>query len=79
MCGDDLTKEQLAGLIETLSRYARFCSRIIERMDKLHWPKDDVLYTRTIAARDALMSLLASVHAQARKTPAGKSLTSYPA
>lgn len=68
MCCDDLTADQIAELIETLARYARFLSRLVERMDKLRWAKDDVLYTHTLTARDAMMSLLASVHAQARKS-----------
>jgi hypothetical protein len=72
MCSDDLTSEQIAELINTLARHARFLSRLVERMDKLRWAKDDVLYTRTLTARDAMMSLLASVHAQARKSPSAR-------
>ena len=62
MRSDDLTPEQTTAMAETLARYARYLSRIVERMNKLHWPKDDVLYARTMMARDAMMTLLSTVH-----------------
>jgi hypothetical protein len=62
MCSDDLTPEQLTAMAETLGRQARYLSKTIERMNKLHWPKDDVLYARAMMARDAAMSLLATLH-----------------
>jgi transposase InsO family protein len=61
MCGDDLTPEQLGDMSVTLARYARYLSRVVERMHKLNWRKDDPLYQRTIASRDAMMSLVALV------------------
>ena len=62
MCSDDLTAEQLDAMIETLARHARYLSRTVERMNKLGWPKDDLLYARTMYARDGMMSLVATVH-----------------
>ena len=62
MCSDDLSAEQTAAMIDTLARYARYLSGLIDRMNKLGWPKDDLLYARTMLARDAMMSLVATVH-----------------
>ena len=62
MCGDDLTPEQLNDMALTLARYARYLSGVVERMHKLNWRKDDALYQRTIASRDAMMSLVSLVH-----------------
>jgi hypothetical protein len=72
MCGDDLTPEQLGALVDTLSRYARYLSGLVERMNKLAWPKDDLLYARTLYARDAVMSLLATVHDAKRRARRGQ-------
>lgn len=62
MCSDDLEPEQLGTMAETLARDTRYLSRLVERMNKLHWPKDDLLYARTMFARDGMMSLLSTVH-----------------
>jgi hypothetical protein len=62
MCSDDLSAEQLSAMTQTLARDARYLSRLVERMNKLGWPKDDLLYARTMYARDGVMSLLATVH-----------------
>jgi hypothetical protein len=62
MCSDDLTAEQLNDMAQTLARHARYLSRIVERMNKLGWPKDDLLYARSMYARDGVMSLVATVH-----------------
>ena len=73
MCGDDLTPEQLGDMSVTVARYARYLSRVVERMHKLNWRKDDLFYQRTIASRDAMMSLVALVnqtHATKRPRPA---------
>ena len=70
MCGDDLTPEQLTDMAQTLARYARYLSGVVERMHKLNWRKDDALYERTIASRDAMMSLVSLVHqTNTRKRP----------
>jgi len=55
-------------MAETLARDARYLSRVVERMNKLYWPKDDLLYARTMYARDGLMSLLATVHELKRRS-----------
>ena len=62
MRSDDLTAEQLTDMAATLARHARYLSRLVERMNKLGWPKDDLLYARTMYARDGAMSLVATVH-----------------
>ena len=62
MRSDDLTAEQLTDMATTLARHARYLSRLVERMNKLGWPKDDLLYARTMYARDGVMSLLSTVH-----------------
>lgn len=62
MRSDDLTPEQTTAMADTLARHARYYSRIVERMNKLHWPREDVLYARAIMARDAVMTLLSTVH-----------------
>ena len=61
MRSDDLTPEQTEAMAQTLARYARYLSGVIERMHKLHWPKDDPLYARALTARDAMMTLVATV------------------
>lgn len=62
MRSDDLTPDQLDDMAQTLARQARYLSRLVERMNKLGWPKDDLLYARTMYARDGAMSLVATVH-----------------
>jgi hypothetical protein len=62
MCSDDLSPDQLGAMAQTLARDARYLSGLVERMNKLGWPKDDLLYARTMYARDGMMSLLATVH-----------------
>ena len=62
MRSDDLTPDQLDDMARTLARQARYLSRLVERMNKLGWPKDDLLYARTTYARDGAMSLVATVH-----------------
>ncbi len=62
MCSNDLTSEQCNAIAESLGRHGRYLSRLVERMNKLGWPQDDLLYARTVLARDAVMSLLVTVH-----------------
>ena len=58
MTSENITPEQAAALARQLDRHAGYLSRLVRRMQGLHWPDDDdALLSRALRARDALISL----------------------
>jgi hypothetical protein len=58
---EDLTQWQIQELAKTLGRQGRYLSRLCQRMQKLGWKSDDLLYARTVRARDEILSLIAGL------------------
>jgi hypothetical protein len=69
---DDLSQWQLQELARVLRQQGRYLSRVCRRMQKLGWKSDDLLYARTVRARDGVLSLIAGLDEMQkdRDTPA---------
>jgi hypothetical protein len=57
-----LTDQQIAQLTETVTRYLRFVGRLRQRMDRLHFPPHDRLYTCSIKAYNSLHEMHVELH-----------------
>ena len=62
MTSTDLRHDQAEALTQSLGKQARYLSRLVERMDRLGFPKDDRFYAQAMRARDATISLLGTAH-----------------
>ena len=58
---DDLSQWQLQELADKLAPQARYLSRLCQRMQQRGWKQDDLLYARTLRARDGVLSLISGL------------------
>ena len=58
MTSSDLKREHTESLIKTFKQQGEYLSRLVWRMERRGFPKDDPIYAKAMRARDAVMSLL---------------------
>src|SRR4051812_36587191 len=57
-----LSAAQLTMLAQVVTREGKYLTRLVWRMERLNWAKDDPLYARAMRARDGVMSLLDGIN-----------------
>jgi len=64
---DELSQWQLQELARQLGRHGRYLSKLCQRMQQRGWKSDDLLYARTVRARDGVLSLISGLDEMQRE------------
>ena len=64
---DGVSHWQLQELARVLGRQGRYLSEVCQPIQKLGWKSDDLLYARTVRARDGVLSLISGLDEMQRE------------